>query len=814
MPSAPFHSAPALTLSGGTGLTKELVLGVPFAIGASRSADFRIPHPTVARRHVTLQWDGQQTVMTDESGGLGVTLNGAPATSGSLRDGDVLRVGHFEFLYHAPKATHPAPVTSLTVLFRGNQVEEFPLQAGMALGCGEQADVRLHDPTLLPVHAWIQQTGNGFEVVDAGGAGLLANGKFFERHALLIGDRLDVGEHHAFAFDGWGLRRIPRESGCSVTAQNLEVVARGRTILSNAGFAAKAGDFVGIIGPSGAGKSTLLRALVGMRTPQAGTVSLNHAMVESLPDAQRCFGFVPQDEIVHLELTARQALRYTAALRMPARTPKNEIEKLINRIAAQLGLTERLDTPSRNLSGGQLKRLSVAVELLSLPQVLLLDEPTSGLDPEAERQLMRQLRELTATGCTVICTTHLMENLHLMDSVEVIAASPERSEAGTTVFRGKPSAMRAHFETEDFTGIYQRLREHAPSQWRALFEQRTGQSASTPQAPAEPATPPTRPKLKRRAATPILLQRQRDLLCSDLKNVWLLLGQPLLIGLLLALAAAGEKDQSATKIFLACIASFWMACGNAAPEFVRERAIFERERFAGLGIGAYLSAKFLWLWGVSLAQGLLLLGVLKLVGGLSGDGAWQCLALGGVSLAATGIGLFISAWSRTVLQAVLLVPVVTIPQILFSGYVFEAKDWNDRPAPRILSRAFPGFAAQRIADTSLLWHKRILHYDDMDKAGLVTSYENLCTALVPTVAWLNAESKATVTLDGAALYASTGGRPPRVREIAWDPKARPTLQLGAHYAWPGPALGGLATLLCWAFAGLCGAFMLLRAKRD
>lgn len=816
MPGSSSPPAPTITLSGGTRLTKALAPGKSFVIGSARSAEFRIPHPSLAPRHVVLTWDGTETQADAAGGGASFQVNGIAQAAAVLQNGDVLRVGDFEFFFRVPESA-PAPPpadTALTVPLRGGPAEEVPLTEGLTFGSGPDADVRLDDASLLPVHASLERIADGFVMVDKGGSGLLANGRFFDRHPLLIGDRLDFGEQHAFAFDGFALRRIPRDVGCALTAQHVTAQARRRAILGDAGFSARAGEFVGIIGPSGAGKSTLLRILAGLRFPVAGTVHLNHAELTTLPETHSYFGYVPQEEIVHLELTGRQALRYAAALRLPMRTPQQEIEKLIENLAARLGLAEHLDTVSRELSGGQLKRLSVAVELLSLPPVLLLDEPTSGLDPESESQLMQQLRELTATGCTVVCTTHLMENIHLMDSVEVVAAAPKQGEPGTSIFRGKPSAAREHFDVDDFTGIYERLREKLPSQWRELFQGRTRQDAGAPSLPPEPVAPPPRPKHRRRAALPVLLRRQWDLLRSDAKNLALFLGQPLLIGLLLAIAAAGEKDQSATKLFLACIATFWMACGNAASELVRERAIFERERFAGLKVRSYLGAKFAWLWLISLLQAVLLLAVIKVCGGVRGSLVWQFLALAGTSLAATGIGLCISAWARTTLQAVLLVPVVTIPQILFSGYVFEAQDWNERPLPRIASRFFPGFAAQRVVDTSLMWQQRILNYSDLDDAGLLTSYENLCTALYPTGAWLRAGTPQKFTVDEAALYSAAPGKPPGMKELTWDLKNPPAFRLGATYAWPQPARHALLMLIAWGALGVAGAAVLLRFRRD
>ncbi len=807
-------TAPTLTLSGGTRLTKALVLGQPFVIGSARDAQFRIPHPSVAPRHAQVIWDGRRTSVENVSGTLELKVRDAVIRQATLRDGDTLRIGDFLFNFASPKSTvgfTGAP----TVVFRGQTVEEITLQDGITFGSSEDADVLLDDDTLLPVHAIMQQDDQGFTIVDKGGSGLLANGRFFERHRLYMGDRLDFGEEHTFVFSGWALRRIPGDAACALTAQRLEVVSRqGKCLLRDAGFEAGAREFVGIIGPSGAGKTTLLRALCGLNPLSGGEIFLNKTPSSRLGDVTSYFGYVPQKEIVHLDLTGRQALQYAAALRLPARAPWLEILKLISQLAERLGLSAHLDVPARNLSGGQLKRLSVAVEMLSQPPMLLLDEPTSGLDPEAETLLMRQLRDLTTTGCTVVCATHLMENTYLMDSVEIVSAAAQKGEPGTTVFRGRPSAASEFFGTRELAEIYPRLRQQVPSEWRKTYEEKFHLPAAAPKPPPEPVNPPPRPRETRRPAIPVLLKRQWDILRADRKNLWLLFAQPVVIGLLLNIAAAGSESQTATKLFLACIATFWMACGQAAPEVVRERAIFERERFSGLRVRSYLLAKSAWLWALSLVQALVLFLTLKLGGDLQGAFLWQLVALGCTSFAATGLGLLISAWARNVLQAVLLVPILTIPQILFSGYVFSLKDWEQHATPRIISRFFPGFASQRIVDTSLLWGKPISNFDDMDKAGLVTSFENLSAALRSMSVWLNPATQTRVILNEPAMYSETRGQPPRVKEVDWDPENPPSFRLGAVYAWSAPAWKAVIMLMIWGMGGFLASFIFLKQQRE
>ena len=621
-------------------MTKALVRDEPFVIGSGSGSQFRVPHPSLAARHAVLRWDGRQTQVAAVSDWHRVRVNGTiQLYSTKLRDNDVLRIGDFEFVFHDPMGKEDAPSPGpIAVSFRGSAVAEVPLSHGLTFGSGAKADVKLEDEALLPIHALIEQGGEGFTVVDKGGSGLLANGRFFDRRLLFIGDRLDIGERHAFVFDGCSLRLIPDGAACGMTAQRLTVSAGRHVILSDAGFSARAGEFVGIIGPDGSGKTTLLRALAGLAPGATGTVFLNRTNRNEIENPERYFGYVPRETVVHPGFTGRQTLRDAAALRLPARTPALEIEKLIRRLAEQLGMGEALDTHVRDLSKSQLKRLSIATELLSHPPLLLLDEPTSDLDPGEEMQMMRHLRELTDTGCTVVCTTHAMEHLKLMDSVEVLVAARQNGEPGATVFRGRPSALCDHFGVDALSDIYQRLPEKMPSEWRKTFDQASGQSAAAPKPSGMAVPPPERPRLRRRSALPILLLRRWKLLCSAPGALLALAGLPLAAGLLIVAAVAAEKEQGATRMLLACAAAFLMACRNAATEIVRERQIFERERYAGVRTAAYFGAKLVWLWSVSIFQQGLLFAVLRLAGP-RGDAIPQFVALTGTSLIATVAGL-------------------------------------------------------------------------------------------------------------------------------------------------------------------------------
>ncbi len=409
---------------------------------------------------------------------------------------------------------------------------------------------------------------------------------------------------------------------------------------------------------------------------------------------------------MHPELTVIEALRFAARLRLPKETPGFEIQKLLFQTMEQLGLRQRADFSISRLSGGQKKRVSVGVELLAKPSILFLDEPTSGLDPATEFQLMELLRDLADTGCTIICTTHIMENAYLMDQVVVLVA-------GCVAFQGSPKEARDYFGVAKLNALYDKLLDRPAKEWQHEFREKN----SAPEPEKELAGGLAGKEDRRAMALPILLQRQWAILRSDWRNFLILAGQPLIIAALVSWVT----DERALVMFFAYLATLWFGCSNAAQEIVKEIAIYRRERLIGVGPHAYLTSKFLFLTAITGIQALLLYGALLLgEGGRDGSVALQLVAVLGTALASVGIGTAISAYSRTVMQAVMVVPLILIPQIVFSGYTVPASDMTG--AVLRVSRLMPSFSAQVLMDTSFLWKKKLTG-DTISDHG--QSYRNL-----------------------------------------------------------------------------------------
>ena len=294
------------------------------------------------------------------------------------------------------------------MLVRGQPADRIEVVGEITIGRDAGIDVWLNDPGVSRRHATVKmQPGKGVVVTDLNStAGSFVNGHRFDTHPLTIGDRLQVGPFY-FQFDGHALNRVANAAGGTIRAGNVVFRSGTLTILDEINLAIPASRFVGIIGPSGAGKSSLLTTLSGLRAPERGAVFVDGEDIYSGHDP-RSFGFVPQEDIVHPELTVGEALRFSARLRLAANTPPMEVQKLVLQTLDQLGLRPHAGKSISHLSGGQRKRVSVGVELLARPSILFLDEPSSGLDPATEFQLMELLRDLADTGCTIVCTTHVM----------------------------------------------------------------------------------------------------------------------------------------------------------------------------------------------------------------------------------------------------------------------------------------------------------------------------------------------------------------------------------------------------------------------
>ena len=452
------------------------------------------------------------------------------------------------------------------------------------------------------------------------------------------------------------------------------------------------------LGPSGSGKSTLLSALSGRAPADSGMVLLNGTDLSTHFDAlKQDMAVVPQKDVLHESLTVRGALWYTARLRLPPDVSSAETRSCIDQILDVVNLKARAGTIIRHLSGGQIKRASLANEILCKPSLLFLDEVTSGLDEQTDREMMALFRSLADFGKTVVCITHSLANVERTCHLVVILA-----EGGRLAFVGPPAAALQYFRVARLGDVYEKLAEQPAETWRDLF-------AASPlyaryvasRMPAEaPMLAPTsrtpRPVGERLGRflrqTTLLTRRYFTIWRGDRLALLAMLGQSVVVALLLVILFGDlskiappdntpgpngvivlKPDEHAARsvslLFLLAVSSFWFGCNNAAKEIVKERTIFTRERDFNLLAGSYYASKFLLLFVFSGLQTLLLYAIVQYGCGPPGNASGHVMLLLALSAAGTALGLAISAASKTEETAVTLVPLAIIPQIILSGAI-------------------------------------------------------------------------------------------------------------------------------------------------
>lgn len=247
----------------------------------------------------------------------------------------------------------------------------------------------------------------------------------------------------------------------AISARGLTLKVGRNVLLQPMNLAFLTGEFVGVLGPSGCGKSTLLRCLAGLQTPTAGEIQLGgRSLAQLTPDERRAIGFVPQDDVVHPTLKVERTLLFTGRL---LGLEGDVLSKRVEQTLQMLELTERRRLRTDKLSGGQRKRVSIGVELMAEPQVLLLDEPTAGLDPALEESFMENCRGLSRGGRTLVMSTHVMQSLDMLDLVLVL-------QQGHLIFFGPPAAALQYFQVPDLTKIYKALSQQNPAGAQQRFQ--------------------------------------------------------------------------------------------------------------------------------------------------------------------------------------------------------------------------------------------------------------------------------------------------------------------------------------------------------
>src|SRR5215217_3998319 len=463
--------------------------------------------------------------------------------------------------------------------------------------------------------------------------------------------------------------------GVDIAASDLwQSVKGGRHVLHGVSFIARAKELVAVVGGSGAGKTTLLEALAGVRPADRGEVRFDGVNLYANLDAFRSrLGYVPQDDIIHADLPLERTLRYAAALRLPrSRTPA-ELDAAVDGALASLDLSARADVRVGALSGGQRKRASIGVELLTHPYVFFLDEPTSGLDPASSGELLRLLRGLADAGSTVLFTTHSVQDLARSDRVVFLARD------GHLAFFGTVAEALAYFAVERVEEIYERLAwELSPAEWAQRFDSHRGDGNAVL---SEPATPHRRDGVGFTRELAVLTRRTLETMVRNRLTMAILIGSPaLVVAMFAVLFRPGAFDFDSPNPSAIAMILFWVTFGAfffgltyGLLQIVTEWPILRREQLVGQRLSAYLLSKIAVLIPFLVFVVVLMLAVLRLLDRLPAANGTTYLTVG-ITLAllaasALTLGLLTSAAVSNPAQATLALPMLCFPAVLFSGAI-------------------------------------------------------------------------------------------------------------------------------------------------
>jgi len=664
----------------------------PLVVGRDPDCDFVLDAPMVSARHLQV---------TPVQGGLEVqdleSTNGTYLGSRNHRlDGPArVRRGDVVFL-----GSYRLPVAVLIEKLRldepgvvGKPTQVTVVQHPLVLGRDPDCDLVVDRPQVSAHHARLSPLGGGaFRVEDLGTTnGTFIDGERVTEGILRPGSALSLGSCRVQVSDTGGVEFSPGGDTVRLDGVQIGRVVRHRKtgqplgLLDGVSVSIYPSELVGLMGPSGAGKTTFMLSLNGYEPPTTGQVLINGEDLYANFDRFRgLIGYLPQDDIIHSELTVRESLYFTAKLRLPADTQDAEIEERIERVLIELKLTEQGDqvigsAEAKVLSGGQRKRVNLAQELVTDPVLMFLDEPTSGLSSKDTTDVMAVLRGLADRGRTIVLTIHQpsREVYGRMDHVLLLSPGGKLAYFGPT----EPDSYE-YFQLEEPSPdkVMDSLEYRTADEWQEAY--RTSETCHTyvdERIAAVPAPESVKAHADRAparaAALPqlwTLLRRYTTIKARDRLNMGIVALQAPVVGLLLTLISYSESKDPTDRglaLFLMCIASIFFGCFNASREIVNERAIYLRERMVNLQVLPYVASKFTLLGLVGGAQVALLYIIVRLGVGLEGS-PWSYLGVLWLTvLASTGMGLVLSAVVRSAEAAMAIVPIILIPQIVLAGFL-------------------------------------------------------------------------------------------------------------------------------------------------
>ena len=690
----------------------------------------------ISRKQAVIEKEGNSFRIYDgdrqNQSGNGIFINQSRInlTEGHvLKNGEQLHIGldprqQIFLTYYNPKRGEMTMPSKRRIDFKGIQQQQWPVELGRSPN--STFALVLDAPTVSRLHATVKPDGKGRYILqDRSSNGTFVNGDRLEKPYLLNkGDTVQIGPY-VLLFTGDALELTNANNQIRLDAHKLTFRVKDKkgetfTILNDVYLVLEPGQLVAFVGGSGAGKSTLMKSLLGIAPISSGNVYLNGDNLRSnWPVYRSQVGYVPQDDIIHRELTVEEVLRCACQLRLP---PDTNIGEVITNTLDQIKLSHVRNTLVSRLSGGQRKRVSIGVELLADPKLFFLDEPTSGLDPGLDKEMMLLLREQADRDRTIALVTHATDNIGICDRIAFMGLG------GNLCYYGPPKEALPFFqrhsgqfeeEFNDFADIYIELNK---GKNKAAIAERVSywseKYANSPeyktyiQDSLSPGKEDQQMAKQGKSSAGISTLGQLSLLCKrywklvsrDTTSLILtLLAGPLTIALT-GLPLRNEQPLAALDtpsitqaslalrlLFIFSSVAIWLGLSNAIREIVQENAIYFRERLLNLGLIPYIGSKLLIRGGLALLQTLLITIVVliifeapdsELIPWSLGFAITTFLTL----LASTSLSLMLSAFVKTENEGNGILPLVMIPQIIFSGVLFTLEGWSGKLSWLMLSR--------------------------------------------------------------------------------------------------------------------------------
>ncbi len=696
-------------------LTTEII-----TVGRSDDNDIVIQSQIVSRHHAHLERFGIRYLIVPHPDATNpLSLDGYPLINKqSLRESNILRIGGNDPGSMVTLGYHSPSEAGATIDAR---VVEFGQQDILHIGRDAANEIVLDAPNISRYHAQIERVGKRYRVRDLRSAnGTFVNNQMVDEEAWLNpGDSIKIGPYR-FILGADQLSQFDDSGGLQVSAEGLKKwVRKDLNILKNISVVFQPREFVVVVGQSGGGKSTLIDAIAGYRPATDGQILVNGIDAYKNFDAIRGdIGYVPQKDIIHMELTVYQALDYAARLRMPKDTSKDERQKRVAEVLDDLDLTHRKDVQISGLSGGQQKRVSIGVELLTKPGLFFLDEATSGLDPGTETALMQLMRRLADQGRTIVLVTHATKNVMLADKVIFLARGgylawfgpPNEALEYFDHYRTKREKMVGKIEFDEIYAILDDPNSGSPEEWSRRFQQhRASQQYITEPleqikqaAVMHPAikdgkkTSPTSSRQRVSSLHQFLVLSARNLkiLFRDRSSlILMLIAAPMVASLDFLLAPMmgrnpfdyfdGKMPVISVTLFLVTIDSLLVGGLSQMREFVKEADIYKRERLVNLKIFPYVASK-IWIAALlALYQGLAYTIIhyiaFDMPGGIE-EFIFFYITLVLAVLAGMMLGLVASALSPAPSSAPLIMIMLLVPQIVLSGALAPLPNAASAPA--------------------------------------------------------------------------------------------------------------------------------------